>query len=1121
MRCTSCGTESTTSRKFCAACGSPLSNRCSKCGGDNAPSSAFCEDCGTALAGIAAPATTGSSARLTAREIRVTPEQPDTSSTIEGERRQLTVMFCDLVNSTMLSERLDPEELRDLIQAYQRACVAAITSFDGYVAKYLGDGLLVYFGYPTAHEDDAARAVRAGLAIIDKLRETQLAQPLHIRVGIHTGLVVAGEMGSGEYREHLAIVGETPNVAARLQEQAPPDCVVISATTYHLVPGLFEIEDMGKRMLKGISSPVSVYRVVRGSEAQTRFEVALRAGLTPLVGREHELGLLQDRWEKARQGQGQIVLLSGEAGIGKSRLVQTLENRVNIEGGRGIQFRCSAYHQSSAFYPIIDHLQRFLEFRREEPAEAKLDKLARMLSRYRFPQPDTLPLLASLLSLPQPANASPITLSPRKQKERTQAALIAWTAEEAEKAAVYYVWEDLHWADPSSLEALALLVDQVPTTRLLALLTFRPDFRPSWPPRSHVAQLVLTRLGRQQVETMVERITGGKQLPAELMREVISKTDGVPLFVEELTKMVMESGLLREQEGRYELTSPLHSLAIPSSLNDSLMARLDRLGSIKEVAQLGAVVGREFSYELLQAVSSIDEANLQRALDKLVESEILHQRGVLPQAQYFFRHALIHDAAYQSLLKSTRQQYHKHLAETLAERFPETKESQPELLARHYTDAGLIEPAIPYWLQAGQQASRRSAHVEAIRQLTTGLELLATLPDTPERAEHELMLQVTMGTSLLATKGFAAPELGKAYARARELCRQLGETPQLFPVLMGLRGFYSVLGDLQTAREIAEELLRLAEGVNDKTLLLEAHYALGIPLNLLGEFVQARTHLEQSIALDDPEQHRARHFTYGMDPGVTSRTLLAWVLWFLGYSDQSVRKSREALSLARAVAHPFSLAYALTLTGFLHQFRREAQPVLEMAEEVIALSNEQGFSFWLAEGIFLRGWALTAQGEEEKGIAQILQGLADWRATGARAYGTQFLAILAEVYGIRGQINEGMNLLTEALATAENSGERYFEAELYRLRGELLFLQDISKAGEAEPSFRTAIDVARAQSAKFWELRATMSLVRLLRDTGRRDEARTMLAEIYGWFTEGFDTADLKDAKALLDGLNE
>ena len=565
---------------------------------------------------------------------------------------------------------------------------------------------------------------------------------------------------------------------------------------------------------------------------------------------------------------------------------------------------------------------------------------------------------------------------------------------------------------------------------------------------------------------MVRGMTGGKRLPVEVMQEVVSKTDGVPLFVEELTRAVMESGLLREQDGHYELTSPLNALAIPSSLNDSLMARLDRLGAVKEVAQLAATVGREFSYELLEAVASLDATALQEALNKLVESEILHQRGLLPQARYIFRHALIQNAAYQSLLRSTRRQYHKHIAQTLAERFPEMKETQPELLARHYTEAGITAQAVPCWLQAGQLASRRSAHVEAVSHLKTGLDLLATLPDGPERAQQELALQVTMGPSLLAIKGFAAPETGKAYQRALALCRQIGETPQLFPVLMGLRGFYSVLGELQTAREIAEELTRLAEGVNDTTLLLEAHYALGIPLNLLGEFGQARTHLEQSIALDDPEQHRARHFTYGMDPGVTSRTLLAWVLWFLGYCDQSVRKSREALSLARAVSHPFSLAYALSFTGFLHQFRREAQPALEMAEEVIAISNEQGLSFWLAGGILLRGWALTAQGEEEKGIAQLLQGLADWRATGARAYTTQFFAALVEAYRIKGHINDGMNLLTEALATVENSGERHFEAELYRLKGELLFLRDFSKAGEAEQSFRMAIHVARAQSAK-------------------------------------------------------
>jgi predicted ATPase/class 3 adenylate cyclase len=1108
MRCSSCAAENPAANKFCGGCGSALFAKCPQCGAENTPSFKFCGECGTSL----------SQQTAASSPAPISIEPGKSHETPEGERRQLTVMFCDLVDSTALSERLDPEELRGLMQTYQQACVAAITPFDGYVAKYLGDGLLAYFGYPTAHEDDAARAVLAGLAIVDQLHEAELGQPLHVRVGIHTGLVVAGDMGSGEYREHLAIVGETPNLAARLQEQAAPDSVVISPSTYRLVAGLLECEDLGQRTLKGISSPLSVYRVSRESADRSRFEVAVRKGLTPLVGREHELGLLQERWEKARHGEGQVVLLTGEAGIGKSRLVQTLGQQAMAEGATRIEFRCSPYHQNSAFYPIIDHVQRLLGFQREEPAEAKLEKLAGILASYRFPEPDTLPLLASMLSLPHPANAPPLTLSPQKQREKTRAALVAWTIEEAERVPVYYVWEDLHWADPSSLEGLPLLLDQVPATRLLVVLTFRPEFHPPWPPRGHLAQLMLTRLGRQEVETMVERMTGGKQLPADVLREVVNKTDGVPLFVEELTRTIMESGLLRQRDGHYELTSPLRGLAIPSSLNDSLMARLDRLGAAKEVAQLAATLGREFSYELLQAVASLDATALQQALEKLVESEILHQRGLLPRARYVFRHALIQDAAYQSLLRSTRQQYHKHIAQTLAERFPEIKETQPELLAHHYTEAGLIAEAVPYWLQAGQRASRRSAHVEAVSHLTKGLELLATLPDGPEHVQQELRLQMALGTSLLATKGFAAPELGKAYTRARELCQQLGETPQLFPVLAGLRFFYTVHGEIQTSRELAEQMLRLAQSAEDHGLLLEAHYALAIPLNLLGELLPALEHCEQTIALYDPRAHRSQAFLYGMDAGVTSRSLAAMVLWELGYPDRALERGREALGLAREVAHPFSLAYALVFACIIHLQRGEMQAVLESAEAVIALSREQGFSFWLAEGILLRGQVLTAPGDEESGIAQILEGIAGWRATGAQSYGSAFLGSLAEAYLKTGQTEKGTKVLTEALTLAENTGEHYQEAWLYQLKGELLRTQGSDV--EAEQSFRTAIRIAQSQSAKSYELIAATGLARMLAKQGRRDEARTMLADIYGWFTEGFDTRDLKDAKALLDELS-
>jgi class 3 adenylate cyclase/tetratricopeptide (TPR) repeat protein len=787
----------------------------------------------------------------------------------EAERRQLTVMFCDLVGSTALPEQLDPEELREVVRAYQEVCAEAVDSHDGYIAQYLGDGLLVYFSYPQAHEDDAQRAVRAGLGIVGAIHElpllnTRLQQTLQVRIGIHTGLVVRGEMGGGKKRDPMAIVGETPNIASRLQGLAKPNTVVISSATYRLVEGLFECHDLGMHALKGISSPMKVYQVICESGVWSRFEVSATKGLTPLVGREQEVGLLLERWEQVKEGRGQVVLLSGEAGIGKSRLVQVLKEYVAGEAHARIESRCSPYYQNSAFYPVIDHLQQLL-FKKEDSPEEKLGKLKRALvgAQHAVPLQEAVPLFASLLSLPLPDRYPPLNLTPQRQKQKTMEALLAWLMKEAEKQPVLRIVEDLHWVDPSTLEYLSLLVEQVPTARIFTLLTFRPDFSPPWTGRAHLTQITLNRLNRTQVEVMVERVTGGKAIPAEVLQQLVARTDGVPLFVEELTKMVLESGLLTEQEGYYELTGPLPPLAIPTTLQDSLMARLDRLGTVKEVAQLGATLGREFTYELLHAVSPLDEATLQRELDKLVEAELIYQRGLPPQTRYFFKHALIQEAAYQSLLKSKRQQYHQKIAQILEERFTETAETQPELLAHHYTEAGFVGQAIPYWQKAGQIARQHSANVEAISHLTKGLGLLKTLEDTHERNQQELDLQTTLGPALMSTKGYASTEVEKIYTRALEICQQIGKTPQLFPVLRGLWEFYEVQGKLPTAHVLGEQLLSLAQSLQDPPLLLVAHDVLADTLLWLGEFASARAHSEQGIALYNLQQHRTLAFLYG------------------------------------------------------------------------------------------------------------------------------------------------------------------------------------------------------------------------------------------------------------------
>src|SRR5882672_10873545 len=654
-------------------------------------------------------------------QIAVPPPEPYTP---DAERRQLTVLFCDLVDSTVLARQLDPEELREVVRAYQDTCAKVIARFEGHIAQYLGDGLLVYFGYPLAHEDDAQRAVRAGLGMIEAVGQlnTRLGKEqgvsLAARLGVHTGLVVVGDVGSGTRQEQLAL-GETPNLAARLQGLAAPNTLVISAVTFQLLQGFFACQSLGTPLLKGFAQPLEVYQVLSESTARSRLEAAGSTGLTPLVGREQEVGLLLERWAQVKDGLGQVVLLSGEAGIGKSRLVQVLKEHVASEPQVWLTpCQCSPYYRNTALYPMIDLLERVvLHFDREESPQQKLSKLEGHLAQYGFPLAEAVPLHASLLSIPLPADYAPLTMSPEQQKQKTLQALLTTLLRIAAQQPVLFVMEDLHWGDPSTLEFLSLLVDQGPTARILALLTFRPDFSPPWTGRSHLTQVTLPRLPRRQAAEMAGRVAHSKTLPAEVMEQVVARTDGVPLFVEELTKMVLESGLLQEREERYELTGPLPPLAIPTTLHDSLMARLDRLATVKGLAQLGATLGREFSYALLQAVSPWDEGLLGRGLQQLVEAEFLYQQGLPPEATYRFKHALIQDTAYQSLLRSTRQQYHQRIAQVLETQFPEIAETQPELVAHHLTEAGLIEQAVGYWYKAGQRALERSANLEVVAHL--------------------------------------------------------------------------------------------------------------------------------------------------------------------------------------------------------------------------------------------------------------------------------------------------------------------------------------------------------------------------------------------------------------------
>jgi class 3 adenylate cyclase/predicted ATPase len=1048
-----------------------------------------------------------------------------TRSAPNAERRQLTVMFCDLEGSTQLSGQLDPEDLRAVVRAYQAAAAEVIQHYAGHIAQYLGDGLLVYFGYPTAHEDDARRAVHTGLGIVQAITtlNTHLAAQygvqLAVRLGIHTGPVVVGQMGGGGRHEHLAL-GETPNIAARLQGLAPANAVVISAVTVRLVQSVFALEELGTHTLHGVAEPLAV-SVVRGLLATpSHDEEFLTVAVPVLVGREEERGLLRRRWEQSKTGVGQVVLISGEAGIGKSALVQGLRAQVRAEGLPRIAFRCSPYHTTSALYPVITHLEHLLQFESGDSPAARLAKLESGLRPYDLPLAEVMPLLAGLLSVPLPAKCSaPLTLTPQQQKQQTLDALVAWLAAEAERQPVLVAWEDLHWADPTTLEVLGLVIEQAPTVPMLHVLTSRPEFSPPWPPRSHMTPLMLNRLERPQVEALITQRAGGKPLPAEVVEYIVAKTDGVPLYVEELTKMLLASPLLREDPNRYVLTGPLHTVAIPDTLQDALMARLDQLNTAKEVAQLGAVVGREFAYELLQAIAPQDEETLQARLAQLVAAELLYQRGRPPRARYVFKHALIQDAAYQSMLKSTRQQVHRQIAHVFETQFPALVETQPELVAQHYTAASCAEQAIVYWQRAGENASNRSAHLEAVSHFTTGIELLKTLPETSEHTQRALTLHIALGAALIISKGQAAPEVEHTFTQARVLCQQVGETPQLAPVLLGLWRFYLVRSQLHTARELGETLLRLAQRAADPALAVIAHYALGSTWLWLGALPVARQHLEEGIVRYMPDQRRAPVFRMGHDPGVACRFYAAMTLWLLGYPAQALARLHEALALARELSHPYSLAWVLCRAAFVFQFCRDVPAVHEQAEAVVILSTEQGATQWVAQGTIFRGWALAMQGQGEVGLAQVHQGITAVQATGQALAVPYFCTVLVEVSARLGHIEAGLQALAEAYTLVEQHEEGWWEAEIHRLRGVLLLRQSGTSQAEAEAWLQRALDVARRQEAKSLELRAAMSLSRLWQQQGKQAEAHALLAPVYGWFTEGFDTADLQEARVLLNEL--
>ncbi|MGB8584428.1 MAG: AAA family ATPase, partial [Pseudolabrys sp.] len=995
------------------------------------------------------------------------------------------MMFSDLVGSTALAARMDPEDLRELISAYQKCVAEAVRRFGGFVARYLGDGVLVYFGYPEAHEDDAERAVRAGLELIAAVIALKTPASLQTRVGIATGLVVVGDLiGSGEAQER-GIVGGTPNLAARLQEIAEPNTVVIAEATRSLLGNLFELKDLGTRDLKGLAGPVHTWLALRASTVESRFEALHPSGLTALVGREEETELLLRRWSRAKSGEGQVVLISGEAGIGKSRLTAALLESLAPEPHTRLRYFCSPQHTDSAFYPIIGQMERAAGLLHDDTPQQKLDKLDALLAQTSTSIQDAA-LIAEMLSLPNDGRYPALELTPQQRRQKTLEALTAQMEMLSRQKPVLMIFEDAHWADPTSLESLGRVVDRIRTLRVLLLVTLRPEFDAPWVGRPYVAALVINRLTEHEAGAMIDRIVGNRLLSASIREDIIERSDGIPLFVEEITRAVLEAGGETAAE-RAIAAVPSPALTVPASLYASLMARLDRLGGpAKELAQIAAAIGREFSHALLAAVVSQPEAELRSALDRLIAAGLLFRRGMPPHVTYLFKHALVQDAAYGTLLREPRRTLHARIAETIESEFAESAESRPELLARHWTEAGLIEKAASLWGKAGQRSLARSALAEAAEQLTRALDQIATLPGTPVVRGEQIKLQVALVNALMHVKGYAAPEPKAAAEQARqyiERAEALGESPEdpllLFSVLYGVWAANYVAFDGDVTRDLASQFMALAEKQGQTVPLMIGHRLMGNSLTITGDIAKGRAHYNQAFALYDPATHRTLATRFGQDVGVSTLVYRALAGWMLGYPEAALADADHALEDARDSGHAGTLMYAQFHTSLTNVLCAKYAAANAQSNEVVRLADEKGAALWKALGTMQNGCVLALSGKASEAIQMITSGISMYRSTGSKVYLPIFLSHLSRTYTELGQFDQAWRCIGEAMTAVETTKERWYEAEIHRVTGEIALKLPQLGSSQAETYFERALNVARVQQAKSWELRAAMSMVRL------------------------------------------
>jgi class 3 adenylate cyclase/tetratricopeptide (TPR) repeat protein len=1041
----------------------------------------------------------------------------------EAERRHLTVMFCELAGSAALSARLDPEEMWRVIGSYHACIGEVVDRHHGMIARYMDDGVLAYFGYPRAQEDDAEQAVRAALALVDAVAnlETNVDAALQVRIGIATGTVVVSELLVDETPAEQAVVGETPNLAARLRTLAEAGTVLICPQTHRLTGGHFDYRDLGALALKGWAEPVQVWQVLGPSGVESRFEAMHKTKLQPLFGREEEIELLLRRWRHATQGEGRVVLLTGEPGIGKSHIALALGERLQGEPHIALRYFCSAHHTNSALFPFIGQIERAGGFERSDSVTEKLSKLDALVAQSTI-DPERVAVLANLLALPAGDHFRLQELSPQKRKEKTFAALLAQLDGLAARRPVFMIFEDIHWIDPTSLELLATTVEHVPQLRVLLLITTRSEFTPPWPSYPHTTTIPLTRLDRRAGAALVERVTSGKKLPKEVTDEILARTDGVPLFIEELTKTVLESGLLQERDGQYVLERPLPPLAIPTTLHASLMARLDRLAPVREVAQIGAVAGREFHYELLHAVARMPREKLEEALGQLVRSELIFRRGESPHAVYTFKHTLVRDAAYASLLKSRRAHLHAAIANALEQQFPDIAQTQPETLAHHLTEAGLIEKAIGYWLQAGKNAAQRSANLEAIAHLQRGIELTGRLPPDAGRDRSELDFQLVLGPCLIATHGPAASTAVATFTRARELCERLGEPPEYLQVMFWLATVNVVRGELPQALEAVDGMPSAAETRGNRGALLNVIRGRAMILMFMGRIVEAREQLERAVEMfgTSEEVDRLAARAAGQDAGVAMLVLEAWVFWLLGQVDEAVACMAAALERADAVQHAHTYAYAWYYASVLHALRGEPAIAQGYAERCLAISEQHGFRQWLGLAHAIRGICAAVLNASAGRLDEVTTALDQYQRAGYQLGVTAQFVLLCPALLLRNEPEAALELIDHGLSIVSRNSERFFEAELYRLKARALLMRGAPNA-EVESLLDQALRTARSQQARSLELRAATDLAALWMQQGKRAQAGDVLSSIYGRFTEGFETLDLKEAKGMLVQLQQ